>query len=120
MTTEREAQCLTCHGAGEIGSDLGPEVCPDCQGDLRPPGRRELVEWRLRDIERVHVGEGHPCEADVRWLIYEVRRSRSALLHILSRCQDADDEPLASEIKYAVNQALELYETTDSGTTRPE
>jgi hypothetical protein len=109
---DTEPRCLTCLGAGEIASDLGPEVCPDCQGDSRAPGRRELVEWRLRDIERVHAGPDHPCESDVRWLVFEVRRGREALLRILSRCQDEPQHPLAQELMYAINQALGLYETS--------
>src|SRR5262245_7295754 len=112
MTDARKNLCLTCHGAGEIATDLGPEICPACQGDERCPGRRELLEWRLRDIERVHSGEGHACEADMKWLVYELRRSRNALLQILSRCQDAEEGPLSSEVKYIVNEALGLYEPT--------
>jgi hypothetical protein len=110
MNDTKKNLCLTCHGAGEIPTDLGPEICPDCQGDDRPPGRRELVEWRLRDIERVHVGDAHPCAADVRWLAYQVRRGHDVLRRILSRCQDSDQDPLASDVKYMVNEALELYE----------
>ncbi len=62
MTEPESAICMTCHGAGEIPTDLGPEVCPDCQGDHRSPGRRQLLEWRLRDIERVHVAVARHLE----------------------------------------------------------
>lgn len=110
VTDTQLGPCITCHGGGEISSEFGPTICPDCQGDARSPGRRELLEWRLRDIELLHAGDGHPCEADVRWLVYQVRREHDALLRILSRCQDADQEPLAADVKYLVNEALELYE----------
>jgi hypothetical protein len=111
MTEPETVICITCHGAGEIPTDLGPEICPDCQGDQRSPGRRQLLEWRLRDIERVHIGEGHPCQSDVRWLVHQVRTSREALVRILTRCLDEEGQ-LASDIKYTVNAALELYELT--------
>jgi hypothetical protein len=112
MTQPANGTCITCHGAGEIPTDLGPEICPDCQGDPRSPGQRQLLEWRLRDIERVHVGEDHPCQSDVRWLVHEVRRNRDALVQILSMCLDAEPGPLAAEIKYIVNATLEFYEKT--------
>ncbi len=113
---EPRIACTTCFGSGEIASDLGPEVCPDCQGDLRRPGERELLEWRLRDIERVHVGEGHPCEPDIRWLVHQVRQCRRTLVQVLSRCQDAEDDVLARELRFMVNEALELYEPVPSRT----
>jgi hypothetical protein len=110
MTEPETAICLTCHGAGEIPTDFGPEVCPDCQGDQRSPGRRQLLEWRLRDIEHVHLGQGHSYEADVRWLVHQVRRSREALVQILSRCLDAEPGPFVAEVEHTVNAALDYYE----------
>jgi len=110
MSESESVVCMTCHGAGEIPTDLGPEICPDCQGDERPPGRRQIVEWRLRDIERVHVGDDHPCQADMRWLVHEVRRNREALVQILTRCLDAEPGPLVADVKYIVNAALQFYE----------
>ena len=106
--------CTTCQGAGEVGSDHGPRACPDCFGEGRRVGSLERLEWRLRDVEKVHAGSGHAtCEADVRWLIFELRRSRKALLTILTRCQDEDaGSPLADEIKFVTNQALQVYDPT--------
>jgi hypothetical protein len=110
MTEPDSAICMTCHGAGEIPTDFGPEVCPDCQGDQRSPGRRQLLEWRLRDIERVHLGQGHSYEPDVRWLVHQVRTSREALVRILSMSLDAEPGPFVAEVQHMVNAALEFYE----------
>jgi hypothetical protein len=104
--------CTTCQGAGEIGSDHGPQTCPDCFGEGRRAGSLERLEWRLREIEKQHTGAEHAsCEADLRWLVFELRRSRQALLTILTRCQDEDaGSALTDEIKFVANNALELYE----------
>jgi len=107
-TTDR---CNSCQGAVELGTDNGPIVCPDCFGEGRQLDSLERVEWRLRDIEQAHQGAAHGCESEVRWLVLELRRSRDALLKILSRCQDASDSEgnLAAAVKYDANQALGLY-----------
>lgn len=108
-----KATCTTCYGTGEIVTDQGGFVCPDCLGRGLPPARGGAMEWRLREIERTHQGTTHGCEADVRWLIVELRRSREALVQILTRCQDAG-EPVAKEIAFLANQVLGLYEKADS------
>lgn len=110
MTDAKRPGCSTCYGTGEIVTDQGSLVCPDCLGQGLPPARGGAMEWRLRDIERAHQGDAHGCAADVRWLIVELRRSREALVEILTRCQDAGDtEPIAA-IKYLANEVLGLYE----------
>jgi hypothetical protein len=102
--------CATCYGQGEVVTEQGPSVCPDCMGDGKLLGRLERTEWRLRDIESAHRGDQHGCEPDVRWLVAELRRSREALLRILARSLDADtDDALAADVKYEANQALGLY-----------
>ena len=69
------------------------------------------TEWRLRDIEAAHVGTAHGCEADVRWLAFELRRAREALLRIVSRSQDADDDDqLARDVRHVAIEALSLYQ----------
>lgn len=122
-------RCTSCQGAGELGTDNGPIVCPDCFGDGRQLDSLARIEWRLRDIERAHETTSHGCEADMRWLVFELRRSREALLRILSRCQeeaasgDGDGagvaaagsestaaHTLAVELQYAAIRALGLYE----------
>ena len=91
-------QCLTCQGSGEVGTDSGPEPCPDCfgGGGAVTPGAR--VEWRLSRIETRATRLDAETAADLRWLIHEVRRSRAALLQILARCQDADDSDQTAQI----------------------
>jgi hypothetical protein len=70
--------------------------------------RGEVIEWRLRDVERVHT-EHTTCVPDIRWLIFELRRHRKALLDIFTRCQDMDDPALATELRHLANTALDLY-----------
>lgn len=104
-------QCLTCHGAGETGTEDGPVVCPDCFGDGKPLGRGAKLEWRLRQIERAHLGSRVEGDADVVWLVHELRKSREALVGILTRCQDAEEgDTFAAEVKYRANEALGLYD----------
>jgi hypothetical protein len=69
------------------------------------------MEWRIRDVERAHRGSGRESEADVIWLVYELRRHREALIRVVSRCQDANDsDELAMEIKQLAYEVLGLYE----------
>jgi hypothetical protein len=100
--------CSTCYGTGEVVTEQGAQSCPDCFGDgqSQKPGK---IEWRLRELEKVISGEGETA-GDVRWLIHELRKCRGALIHILTSCQDADDDDqLAARIKHQVNQALGIY-----------
>jgi hypothetical protein len=110
MNEQALERCTSCHGAGESGTDNGPTVCPDCFGEGRQLDSLERTEWRLRDIERAHQGTAHGCDGEVRWLVFELRRTREALLQILSRCQDdSANSSLAAEIQFAANRALGLY-----------
>jgi len=109
-TEVRPELCKSCSGAGEIGTDNGPATCPDCFGEGRQLDSLERTEWRLRDIEGGHVGGEHGCEADVRWLAFELRRAREALVRIVSRSQDADeDDQLARDVRHVAMDALALY-----------
>jgi hypothetical protein len=46
----------------------------------------------------------------VRWLAFELRRAREALLQIVTRSQDADDsDELARNVRMVAIQALSLY-----------
>src|SRR5205823_6105926 len=104
MTAQTGTGCSTCYGTGEIVTDQGALVCPDCLGRGQPPARGGAMEWRLREIERAHQGAAHGCEADVRWLIVELRRSREALVRILTRCQDAaPSEAAARDVQFLAN-----------------
>jgi hypothetical protein len=107
--SDPNVRCLTCYGTGEVVTEGGPSVCPDCLGQGGAP-KGEILEWRLREIERAHVGQTHGCEADVRWLVVELRRHREALVQVLTRCQDVSDElPLARELQHVANETLGLY-----------
>jgi hypothetical protein len=104
-------RCSTCYGTGEIVTEQGASVCPDCFGDGNPLGRGAKLEWRLREIERVHSGSGRDDEADVLWMAQELRRCHRALVEILARCQDADEgDALATDVKYRANEALGIYD----------
>ena len=104
-------QCLTCYGSGEAVTEAGAGVCPDCFGAGKQLSRSTKLEWRLREIERMHHHSGHETEADVLWLVHELRAGRQALLRILARCQDADDsDALARDVKYQANEALGIYD----------
>jgi hypothetical protein len=104
-----EQQCLTCHGSGEVVNEFGPEACPDCAGAPGEVGAWQQTERRIRDIEQRHAGAPE-IDADLRWLLFELRRSRQALLRILTRCQDAGSgDELAKEIKFYVQEATEMY-----------
>jgi hypothetical protein len=104
-------RCTTCYGTGEVGTDNGPTVCHDCFGEGRQLDSLERTEWRLRDIERAHQGTTQAADGEIRWLIYELRRTREALLHILSRSQDDSvGDGLGAEISFLANRALGVYE----------
>lgn len=108
-SAQSSGQCLTCYGTGEIVDEGGASACPDCLGQGGGP-KGEIMEWRLREIERAHLGQTHGCEGDVLWLIHELRRHRDALVQVLTRCQDmADESPFAAEIQHVVNETLGLY-----------
>jgi hypothetical protein len=92
-------------------AENGPQLCPDCFGEGSALSRSTKMEWRLREIERVHRHSGRETEADVVWMVHELRQAREALVRILARCQDADDFDLtARDVKFVANEALGLYE----------
>jgi len=102
--------CLTCYGSGETVTDAGPQACPDCFGEGAALSQGTRMEWRLREIERTHRDSGRETQADVLWLVHELRQSRAALLRVLARCQDADDsDAVARDLKFLANEALGLY-----------
>ncbi len=106
-----EERCKSCYGTGELVTEEGPRTCPDCFGDGDAGGRGAKLEWRLRELERQHRDSGRDGDADVLWLIHELRRSREALVYILARCQDAEaGDALAADVMGRANEALGLYE----------
>jgi hypothetical protein len=106
----RLGTCTSCYGEGELVTEQGPVACPDCYGEPNLAGRAELIEWRLRDIERISAGGGQAAGTDVSWLVFQVRRHRDALTRIITRCQEGDaPEALVGELQHLANAALELY-----------
>jgi hypothetical protein len=111
--TKAADQCLTCYGAGETVTEAGATVCPDCFGAGKQLSQTTKMEWRLREIERAYRNSGRETEADVLWLVHELRRSREVLVRILARCQDAEDtDAMARDVKYQANEALGIYDPT--------
>src|SRR5688572_18485095 len=101
MTETITGRCASCYGTGEIVGEHGPVACPHCFGDGGQGHSGARLEWRLREIERLHRGSGAESEADMLWLVHELRRSREALVRIVTRCQDAQEgDALALDIKY--------------------
>jgi len=111
-TESSAAQCLTCYGNGEAASDWGVTACPDCGGCGTLPAADVLVEWRMRAIEKNYAHGDGDVARDVAWLAFELRRARQALVKIMTVAQAdaAEDDALATRIRFLVNDALHLYE----------
>ncbi|MEO8183227.1 MAG: hypothetical protein ABI895_30715 [Deltaproteobacteria bacterium] len=102
--------CNSCSGSGEVGTEVGPVDCPDCGGSGALPHASVLVEWRMRDIERARGASDDDAASDIRWLIAELRRARTALTEIASLAEDAGDSETARRLRVTAGQALELFE----------
>ena len=85
--------CHSCRGTGEIGTDTGVMACPDCGGEGVLPSAETLLEWRLRDIERLRCDGSDALAADVRFLVAELRTARRALNEVLALAHDDPDAP---------------------------
>jgi hypothetical protein len=101
--------CTSCYGEGEINTDTGPYLGPDCKGNGRTDLTGEQIEERIRQIE-VEL-ERHPLEArpETRWLLFELRRTRKLLWQIRSYCHEAgadEDQPLISKIRDLADAAV--------------
>jgi hypothetical protein len=114
--SDSSSDCQTCYGSGEIVTEHGPVSCPDCYGDGRSAHMGNKMEWRLRDIERTYQGGRHESLADIMWLVHELRQAREALVLILTRCQDAEeDDEVARYVRSRAIAALGLYECAVDG-----
>jgi hypothetical protein len=109
MSTTR---CNSCLGSGEIGTEAGPVDCPDCGGSGSLPHPSVLVEWRIRDIERARTAESGAAANDIRWLIAELRRVRTALTELVSLAEDAGDSETARRMRMTAGKALGLIAST--------
>ena len=106
------SRCVSCLGSGEAPSDYGIVDCPDCGGAGYLPTKNVLVEWRARDIERAVERGNSAAEADVRWLLTELRNARAALTEIIALAHDAQDpDAIAQRIRFAAIRALGVYES---------
>lgn len=105
------SKCASCYGQGEVPTDLGSLACPDCGGTGVLPPHDVLVEWRLRAIEKAHGEPPGETAQDVRWLAFELRRSRAALVQVLALGHDlSDEDPIARRIRFVANEALGVYQ----------
>ena len=111
MAGDAKGTCGSCYGQGEVPTESGPAACPDCGGTGVLPPHDVLVEWRLRAIEKAHGEQRSESAQDVRWLAFELRRCRAALLQVLALSHDLnEDDPLARRIRFLANDALGVYE----------
>ena len=108
-----ERQCNSCLGTGEVGTEVGPVDCPDCGGAGCLPHPNVAVEWRVRDIERTSAAGSEAMATDMRWLIAELRRARTALTEIAALADDAGDSEFAHRTRFVASRALALYPIED-------
>jgi len=64
----------TCYGAGETVTEAGGRLSGLLLARQTVEPKHQM-EWRLRQIERAYRHSGRETEADVLWLVHEVRRS---------------------------------------------
>ena len=115
MNTIEEGTCLSCLGTGETSSERGLARCPDCAGSGKIGSIFVRNEQRMPQIEeRAHRLTGE-AQLDTQWLVGELRRSRSALVKILTAAQDGpDDDELLKRILFEANEAVGMYLRTDA------
>jgi hypothetical protein len=105
--------CGNCYGEGQVATDGGPITCPDCGGTGSLPAPSVIVEWRAGEIERVHGIGSDQIAQDVRWLVFELRRARSALTTLLALASELPDDPATApataQMRFVANDALGLY-----------
>jgi hypothetical protein len=107
---ETTMMCHTCFGTGEVATEAGVASCPDCHGDGESPSMGRKLEWRLLELESAYRTGSRESFGDVMWLVHELRRTREALVAILTRCQDADEaDEVAKYVRAQAMAALGLY-----------
>lgn len=111
-------QCNSCAGTGEVGTEAGLVDCPDCGGSGALPHPNVLVEWRARDIEKARGAGSDPAASDIRWLIAELRRARTALTEIAALAEDAGSAEVMQRIRVTAGRALALFELTPAASER--
>lgn len=63
----------------------------------------------MRDIERARAAESGAVASDIRWLIAELRRARTALTEVVSLAADGSDSEIARRVHLAAGRALGLF-----------
>jgi hypothetical protein len=120
LAQESPRSCRSCHGQGAIPGEVGPVACPDCGGSGCLPPRDVLIDWRLAEIERVHAKTTDDVSPHVRWLAFELRRARQALVQVIALSQELEDtSPIAQRIRFVANDALGIYEPLGSESEKP-
>jgi hypothetical protein len=112
--------CETCYGQGQVPTDEGLVTCPDCGGEGSLASPATMVEWRLRAIEGGQEGRNDDTSRDLRWLAFELRRARDALVELVSLIDDLDESPTRTRMRFVANGALELYRPLPEPPGRPE
>ena len=103
--------CLTCLGAGEISSERGIARCPDCDGTGKVGDIYLRTEHQIREIEMRASRLTGEAAQDLAWLVGELRRSRRALMNVLTAAQDAQaSDELNARIRFVANEALKIYQ----------
>jgi len=101
--------CGNCYGEGHVPTDDGLVTCPECGGAGVLPAEDVIVEWRAGEIERLSGGGTDQAAQDIRWLLFQLRRARTALTKVLALSQEAPDEPSVQEIRLIASETLGLY-----------
>lgn len=67
-------------------------------------------EQRVRHIEARSGRLSGEAAQDLKWLVGELRRSREALLSIMTVAQEGEDnDELLKRIRFSANEALGMY-----------
>lgn len=113
MSEIEEGTCLSCLGTGEVSSEGGLARCADCDGSGQIGSVFVRNEQRVREIERRCQKLTGEAQDDVRWLVGELRRTRAALVKVMTAAQDgpADDE-LLKRVLFEAIEALGMYPRT--------
>jgi hypothetical protein len=110
MDQIEEGTCLTCLGTGEVSSERGLARCDDCDGTGRIGSEFVRSEQRMRQIEARLARLSGEAALDCQWLIGELRRSREALLNVMTIAQDGDqNDELLRRVRFEFNEAAGIY-----------
>lgn len=113
MSEIDEGTCLSCLGTGEVSSERGLARCADCDGSGKIGSLFLRNEQRVREIERRCQRLTGEAQQDTEWLVGELRRTRAALVKVLTAAQDGPEESeLLKRILFEANEALGMYSRT--------